>query len=616
MEEKQPGFIRRNYRRLMRFVSGLRLLTANLLFLVVIALLVMVLSSGEIPTVPKKGALLLNISGTLVDQKAYLDPVASILGQTNPEQQETLVQDVIDAVNYASNDPRINTLVLSLDQLMYGGISKMQEIAPALQAFRSSGKKIIAIGDNYTQDQYWLAAQADEVYIHPMGGVLLQGYGLYRSYFKAALDKLHIDFHIFRVGEFKSAMEPFMRNDMSAEAKRSNLGWLNTLWGEYTHTVTQRRGLPAEALDQYANTIDQLLEQHQGDSAAVAVATGLVDGIKTPDQVNDYLLQQVGAADREGYFQAIGYERYLWLKALERTKPVASDRVGIIVAAGNIMDGDQPAGTIGGDTLASLIREARRDSQIKSVVLRVDSGGGSAFASEIIRRELELLQKTGKPLVISMGSMAASGGYWISAQADEIWAMPTTLTGSIGIFGAFPTIDKTLAEVGINTDGVGTTTLAGATRIDRPLQPIAARSIQSLINHGYEQFLAIVASGRNMPVAQVADIAGGRVWSGVDARELGLVDQLGTLQQAVESAAALAKLSDYDTKLIEIPLSPQEQLLKELSGKVAASWLPVNSGWLAQLQGWLSPLQARLGLLDSMNDPRGIYLQCAVCVAP
>jgi protease-4 len=621
MEEKKPGIIRRSYNRIMRLVSGLRLFTANLLFLVLLGLLFVVLSSGSLPSVPAKGALLLNIKGTLVDQQAYLDPVASLLGQTDPEQRQTLVQDVVDAINYASKDKRINTLVLSLDSMLHGGISKMQEIAPALQAFRNSGKKIIAFGNSYSQDQYWLAAQADEVYMHPMGGVMLEGYGLYRTYFKQALDKLHINFHVFRVGEFKSAMEPFMRNDMSAEAKQSSLVWLNVLWDEYTRTVTERRGLAAEAIDDYANSIDQLLEQQQGDSAAVAVTAGLIDGLKSRDELNNYLLQQVGAADEEGYFQQIGFEQYLWLKGLELAQTKSANKVGIIVASGDIVDGAQPAGTIGGDSLAALVRGARLDSRVQALVLRVDSGGGSAFASEIIRNELTLLQRAGKPLVVSMGSMAASGGYWISAQADEIWATPTTLTGSIGIFGAFPTVDQSLAKIGVTADGVGTTKMAGAIRIDRPLQPIAARSIQSMINHGYEQFLAIVASGRDMSVQEVGKIAEGRVWSGLDAKELGLVDQLGGLQQAVASAAALAKLTDYDTQLIEIPLSPQEQLLKELSGKLGIngsvfSLLAGEGKVISQLQRWLAPFQNSLSFLTSMNDPQGIYLRCAPCVAP
>ncbi|MGK0501011.1 MAG: protease-4 [Oceanicoccus sp.] len=618
MEEKPVGFIRCNYRRLMKLLSALRLLLTNLVFLLLVIMVVIFFSATNLPAIPEKSALVLNISGSLVDQKAYADPISQLMGQDNPEQQETLLQDVIDAIRYATTDDRINILVLSLDNMLYGGVSKMQEIVPVLDAFRASGKKIIAVGDYFSQDQYWLAAQADEIYIDPMGGVVIDGYGLYRNYFKQALDKLHINFHVFRVGEFKSAMEPFMRDDMSAQAKRASQQWLDKLWYEYTHTVAQRRNLDIDDISSYANGIDKLLEKYQGNTASVAIASGLVDGVKTRDEINSYLLELVGAADEDGYFQGIGFKQYLWLQQANDSEPKAEQKVGILVAAGNIVDGDQPAGMIGGDSLAALIRQARLDAEVRAVVLRIDSGGGSAFASEIIRRELQLLKQEGKPLVVSMGAVAASGGYWIAADADEIWATPATLTGSIGIFAAFPTLEGSLDKLGIHTDGIGTTIAAGSARIDRPLQPIAARSIQSVIEYGYNQFLDVVASGRGLSKDAVAELAEGRVWSAADAHRLGLVDQLGSLDQAVAAAAKLAELDDYSRQLIEIPLSQQEQLLQQLLGQAQLngwSLLPVSSSF-AQVQRWLRPLQDSLQFVSSMNDPQGVYLHCTVCVAP
>ncbi|MFA7552702.1 MAG: signal peptide peptidase SppA [Spongiibacteraceae bacterium] len=640
MDEKKPGFIRRSYRWLMRFITALRLLTVNLFFLVMLGFLIFVFSSSELPSVPKKGALLLDIKGSLVDQKTYTDPLTVLLGDSSTLQREVLVEDVIDAINYAREDQRITSLVLSLDNMVYGGLSKMLEIKPALDAFRNSGKKIIAIGNTYNQDQYWLASQADEVYVDPMGEVALEGYGLYRSYFKQALDKLKINFHVFRVGEFKSAMEPYMRDDMSAEAKKASRVWLGSLWDEYTAHVAERRNLSPQAINEYINTSDQVLARFHGDGAAAAVANGLVDGIKTRDEANSYLLTVAGAVTAEGDYQSIGFEKYLWRQRLELSSVANPDKVGLIVAAGTIVDGEQLPGAIGGDTLAALIREARRDENIKALVLRIDSGGGSAFASEIIKRELDLLQHAGKPLVISMGSMAASGGYWISANADEIWALPTTLTGSIGIFGAFPTVDKSLAALGVNTDGVGTTDLAGAWRIDRPLQAITANSIQSKINHGYAQFLELVATGRGMSTQEVEVIAEGRVWSGADAQRLGLVDHLGTLQQAVDAAATLAGLDEYQRELIEIPLSPQEQFLKEFAAEVNAGQTPAKR-WLKQIfngfgaaidasigtsligrsqmagLGYLiAPLKEGFAFVAGMNDPAHVYLHCTPCIAP
>jgi protease-4 len=335
--------------------------------------------------------------------------------------------------------------------------------------------------------------------------------------------------------------------------------------------------------------------------------------------MNRYLIDLVGVEDEDGDYQAIGYQRYLWLRNIELPDDEADAAVGLIVASGNIMDGAQPPGTIGGDSLAELIREARRDDMVESVVLRVDSGGGSAFASEVIRQELKLLQQEGKPLVISMGSMAASGGYWIAAPADEIWATPTTLTGSIGIFGVFPTIDKTLAKLGINSDGVGTTDLAGAVQIDRPLSPVAERAIQSTLEHGYSSFLDVVAEGREMSKDQVEEIAQGRVWSGRDAQRLGLVDKLGGLEQAIAAAAALADLQDYEVRLIEQPMSPQEQLLKELMGGEVVAMLLGNDRQrqvISRLQNWMAPFSSSLKFLQSMNDPQGLYVHCTACVAP
>lgn len=611
-QEKKPGIIRRLFTGLGKLLNGLRLLIINLVFLLAIVFIISVTSS-EIPQIPEKGALILNLHGTLVDQLSYIDPLVQLLGETSTEEQETLLQDVIDAIDLAATDDRITSIVMHLDGLAHGGISKMQEVAVALQGFRESGKKIYAVGDNYSQDQYWLAAQADEVYLHPMGGVSMQGYGLYRSYYKEALDKLEVNFHVFRVGAFKSGPEHLIRNDMSDYAKQSNQSWLDQLWGQYVATVAVRRNLKPLEIDQYINEMDVLLEQYHGNTATAAMAAGLIDGVKTRDQANEYLVEEVGAVDEDGYYQGVGFDAYVWLRRSEREPPESEAVVGIIVAKGVILDGHQAAGGIGGDSLSELIRQARTDDEIDAVVLRVDSGGGSAFASEIIRQQLLSLKKSGKPLVISMGSMAASGGYWVSALADEIWATPTTLTGSIGIYGAFPTLDKSFAKLGIHNDGVGTTALSGAMRVDRPLNPIAERVIQSSVEHGYEQFLEVVAQGRGMDKDSVEKIAGGRVWSGADAYRNGLVDKLGGLEQAVAAAAELAELDDYRRQLIELPLSPQEQFFRELGGVLSPAR---DNAMISQWQRLAAPFRESLELLSQMNDPRGVYVQCAACVAP
>ncbi len=613
-QTKKAGIIRRSFTGLIRLIGWLRVLTLNLVFLLLVAF-VFSLTRSEIPRIPEQGALILNLQGSLVDQRSYIDPIVELMGEASAQEQETLLADVISAIAMAKEDPRISSIVLELDGLAYGGISKMQEIASALDDFRESGKKIYAVGDNYSQDQYWLAAQADEVYLNPMGGVGIQGYGLYRNYFKEALDKLEVNFHVFRVGAFKSGPEHLIRNNMSEQARQANQAWLDQLWDQYIVTVAARRKLKPFEINQYVNEMDVLLDQYHGNSATAAMAAGLIDGVKTRDEANEYLIEAVGAVDDDGFYQGVAFDSYVWLMQVEDEQPETESLVGIIVASGMILDGQQAAGDIGGDSLSELIRQVRMDDEVDALVLRVDSGGGSAFASEIIRRELELLKASGKPLVISMGSMAASGGYWISALADQIWATPTTLTGSIGIYGAFPTLEKSFARLGIHNDGVGTTEQAGSMRLDRALSPVSSRVIQSSIEHGYEQFLELVADGRGMRKEDVEKVAGGRVWTGMDGYNNGLVDKLGGMEDAVAAAAELAGLEDYRRELIELPLSPQEEFLRQLGSVLSPLGGNANTA-LSQWHKVLAPFRQSIELLSKMNDPRGVYLQCPACIAP
>lgn len=613
--QKKPGRVRRFFGGLMRFLTVLRVTLMNLLFVVMIVLLIKLFSGTELPDIPDRGALILNPNGYFVEQHSLVDPLAHFWGTDDTQEHEIVVHDVIRAIDHAIADERITSLVMELDGLSGASLSQLQEVAMAVARFRASGKPVIAVGDNYSQNQYWLATQADEIYIHPMGAVLLQGYSVYRNYFHQALDKLAVDFHVFRVGEFKSAVEPYIRDDMSEAAKISNLAWLSDLWSDYIVSVTSRRKLPGDAVTTYINTMDTQLQGVQGSTAKAAVAAGLVDAMKSRDEANDYLAERVGGKNEDGLYYGVGFETYLWMADKAHPLSTGDAVVGIIVAEGNIVDGYQPPGTIGGDSLAELIRDARNDDRVKSVLLRINSGGGSAFASEIIRRELELLRAAGKPLVVSMSSVAASGGYWIAAQADEIWAMPTTLTGSIGIFGALPTLDRALGKLGVNTDGVGTTELAGSLRIDRPLNPTVAAVLQSSIEYGYQQFLALVADGRDMSVDDVDKIASGRVWSGKQAMSLGLVDHLGGLQPALAAAAQLAGLSADDYEYLELPLSPREQILQTL-GLVIQPLTAQFSTQISELGSWLNPLASVLKQWQWMNDPKGMYAYCSFCLAP
>jgi protease-4 len=513
--------------------------------------------------------------------------------------EEILLQDIIDVIDYAKDDQRIKALVLDLRDMGGAGPSKLQDIGAVLNRFKDSGKIIIACGDYFNQRQYYLAAHADNIYISPMGGVALNGYGLYRAYYKSALEKLKVQFHVFKVGTYKSALEPFLRDDMSKEAKESNLAWLNELWGAYKADVATLRGLDPNS---------------QGDTAKLALDHGLVDGLKTRDEVRDEMIGVVGKDEDTGTFQQIDFYDYLdinrpFLKRIRPNRP----KVGVIVAKGLILDGNQPSGTIGGDSLADLIRQARENDKIRSVVLRIDSGGGSAFASEIIRREVELTSRAGKPLIVSMGSIAASGGYWIATAADEIWASPTTITGSIGIFGAFATFEKSLASLGIYSDGVGTTKLADALDPSRPINPLVKDTMQQIIEQGYRRFIQLVAQGRNMAPEEVEKIAQGRVWSGQTAVKLGLVDKLGSLQDAVREAANKAGLRDYEATYIEKPLTARELFIQQLNRFLFSL---IDDSALDDLHlpsRLLSYFGSELEQMMRLNDPRGMYAYCLTC---
>jgi protease-4 len=604
-ENKKRGF----FSKLGGAIDATRRWTLNIIFLVIVGGIAMaIFSSVQDVSVPDRAVLVLAPEGVVVDQLSAVDAFSQLSAQGLP--QETLLADLIETVNLASEDPRIEVLLLKLDELDHIGMSKTLELSEAIQSFRENGKTIVATANHYNQDQYLLASFADQIFVHNMGGVGIEGFAVIRNYFREAIDKLNIRFHVFKVGNFKSAVEPLLRNDMSSAAKEANRAWLDQLWNLYRDTVVERRGISVSKFDEYVNHIDRVMAEVGGDAAQAALDFGLVDGIISRPMLRDMLIERVGEND-EGSFQQSYFRDYL---ALNRSLLIeVKDSVGIIVASGNIVDGERPEGSIGGDSLARLIRKARLDKNIKALVLRIDSGGGSAFASEVIRAELQKLQEAGKPLVVSMGSMAASGGYWIAAGADEVWATPATLTGSIGIFGAFPTVDNMLQDLGVSTDGVGTTAVAGKLRPDLPLDPILASAIQSGVEYGYRRFINIVADGRNKLVEQVEPIAEGRVWSGIDAQQLGLVDKLGGLQQAINSAASLAGLDPADTRLLSLPLSPEEELMRMILGSgLVKSALNASSPLVSVLNSVLPAWRDVLALKDS----RGVYAYCLMCVAP
>jgi protease-4 len=592
-------------------LSFARRLAGNLLFLAILLVVVVAWLGGRGPRIPERAVLVVDPTGNIVEESSealLADPLLrdSVLS-------ETLLRDVVEAIDQAAGDRRIQGVLLDLGRLEGAGLSKLQEIGAALARFRASGKFVVSRSDFYSQRGYYLAAQADRVYLHPMGLVMLTGFGVFNNYYKTALDRLLLRFHVFKVGTYKSALEPFTRSDMSEADRQANAALLTTLWERYKSDVSARRGLNAGAVDDYISGLPRLLEETGGDPAQLALKLGLVDALKTRDQVDEELIGRVGKDPKTHSFNRIGYADYA--AALRGKKPKKELRVAVIVARGVIRDGEQPAGAIGGVSLAARIRAAREEESVKALVVRIDSPGGSAFASELIRREIELTRRAGKPVVVSMSSTAASGGYWIASAADEIWAYPTTVTGSIGIFGAFPTFEESLKALGINNDGIGTTPLADAFNPSRPMNPLAAASLQQIVEHGYRTFLRTVSEGRKMAIEDVERLAQGRIWSGEAAQGQGLVDRIGGFREALQSAAEKAGLSDYEVDYFEPEPTVRGRLLKHLTG-LLAGLRPAAAGdaALARITRAIAGQEWRD--LIELNDPRGIYAYCPDCFQP
>lgn len=610
---KPPGKVRRFLSLFWNGVSVVRRFIGNLLFLTLVIFLIFIIFFESEEDVPDGAALILTPEGNIVEQRTETIRSSVLFG--NAAQKETLLKDIIDVIDYAKDDDRIQLMVLDLREMAGSGISKLQDIGAALERFKSGGKQIFAFGDSFNQQQYLLAVHADRLYLSPMGTVMLQGFGLYRKYFKTALEKLKIQFHAFRVGTYKTALEPFLRDSMSDYAKEANLAWLDILWEEYKRVVSQQRDLEPHRLDEYINHFPAYLAEADGDAAVAALNFGVVDELITRDQIRQELIEIVGR-DQDGLtFKQIDFYAYLnQIQPALMQNHFAKDKVGIIVASGIILDGEQPTGRIGGDTIADLIIRAREDEQVKAVVVRIDSGGGSATASEVISREIELTRESGKPVLVSMGSVAASGGYWIAAQADQIWAAPTTITGSIGIFGAFPTFEKSLKSLGITSDGVGTTKLSDAFDPSRPLNDLIAQSMNQMIERGYQRFIHRVAEGRNMEPEAVEKIAQGRVWAGTTAKELGLVDRLGNLQDTIRAAAERADLKDYEITYITQPLTTREQLIKRLNRLIKVMFsFPQTTGHPVQ-KLYDTVAGNPIGHILLADDPAGLYAFCLNCI--
>jgi protease-4 len=597
-----------------RGLDGLRRVLHLILLLVIFGFIVGALRS-TIPRLPAEAALVIAPTGEIVEQLSG-DPFERALAEAQGAgTSETLLRDLTEAIRAAAGDKRIRALVLDLNSMTGGGQPTLEEFARAVADFRKSGKPVIAHSVTFLQDQYLVAAQADEIYVDPLGLVILEGYERYRNYYKAALDKLGVDVHVYRVGSFKSAVEPFLRQDMSPEDREASLAYLGALWDNYRTVVAQARGLEPDAITRYANDIGATAVAARGDLPAAALAAKLVTGVKSALEVEARIAEIVGRDEQGDSYNSVSMDDYLRvLRAEEKLKGDGKPRIGVIVASGEILDGDQPPGIIGGETVASLVRDARLNDDIRALVLRIDSPGGSVFASEQIYREIKAFKATGRPVIVSMGDLAASGGYYIAAPADEIWASPGTITGSIGIFALFPTLNRTLDKIGVSVDGVGTTPLSGELRLDRPVGPVAAQLLQSLIERGYADFLARVAEGRNIKVEAVEPLAQGRVWSGRDAKANGLVDQLGGFDDAVAAAAARAELAEgsYHLDYLEKDLSWAEQLAMSFKVRVFQSLVEGSPSMQRALRVLrvTDPLQREIARWERMQTPNHLYAYC------
>jgi protease-4 len=609
------NIIFRFFGAIWRGLDGFRKILHLLLLLFIFLVFFGALSGGPPQLMPQSAALVVQPVGQLVEQIAgdpYDRAVAELFDDPPPQ---TLVSDVVEALRHASTDDRIEAVHLELSALGGSGLSKLQRIAAAMESFRESGKRIIASADYFSQQGYYLAAHADELYMHPEGIVYLQGYSSYRNYFKEAIDLLRIDWNVFRVGTHKAFVEPYTRMDMSPEDRESRRRLVEQFWTMYESDVVAARGLPQGAIDDYSQNLVEYVRSANGDISQAALDRGLVDELLGRAELRELLQGYVGVdSDDDSMYSAVYMYDYLNQMNLLHGPRLQAENVAVVVAAGDILDGSHPPGTIGGDSTAVLLRRALADESVKAVVLRVDSGGGSVFASEVIAQEIVALQAAGKPVIASMSSIAASGGYWISVVADRVIASPATVTGSIGIFGMVPTFQRTLRMAGIATDGVGTTPWSGELRPDREMSEHTRQLFQLVIEDGYDDFISGVATHRELDKDYVDSIAQGQVWTGDDAFENGLVDQLGDFDDAILAAAELAGLSEgeYGQKLIERQLTPTEQMILDLLSifRVTGMDPTVFVDTPTPVEVFANQLQELVAHVGRFNDPKSIYAHC------
>ena len=609
MSQSPFSYVRNGFAFFWRALDASRRTVLNLIFLAIVLVLLYAIFGGGAKPLQPKTTLVLELKGQLVEQSSVNARDALVTNLRGGDLHKMVqLRDVLAVLDQAAKDPDIGAAVLLTDDLQGAGQASLREVASAIDRFKASGKQVVAWGSSYDQRQYLLAAHANEVYLHPMGMVLIEGFGRYRNYYRDALDKLGVTVNLLRVGTYKSFAEPFIANGPSQAASEAESYLNNALWASYTDNVEKARKLPQGQIMKTINDLPAQVAAVNGDLAKLSLSAKFVDGLKTKDELRQMMIKR-GAADADNKsFRQVSFEDYL----NRVPRKLTGDAVGVIVAQGEISDGSAGPGAIGGDSTSKLIRMAREDDSIKAVVLRIDSPGGSAFASELIRRELELTRAAGKPVVVSMGNVAASGGYWISMSSDEVIAEPTTITGSIGVFAILPTADKVIDKLGIHTAGQPTTWLGDAGNPLRPLDPRFGQVIQGSINHIYAEFTTKAAAARKTTPEKIDEVAQGRVWTGAQAKDRGLVDRLGSYGDALKSAAARAKLpADYRVVYVEREISKFDRIIEMVGGGTAqavaqavAAQLklgatattglpPTAAAGIANDFGWLSDITAQ-----------------------
>lgn len=610
MPADRPGI----FTRLWRLVDGTRRLLLNLLFLGLLAALAWAWWAQRPAPLQDKTVLVLNLRGPLVEQfrGSWSDSALGRVRGQAPRQVQ--LRDVLAVLDAAAQDPQIGQLLLLLDDFEGAGLASLREVSVAVQRFKASGKPVLAWGSRFDQRQYHVAAAANEVWMHPMGRVQIEGIGRLRSYYRDALDKLGIEVYLVRAGRYKSFGEPFTQNAPSPEAVEAESALNQGLWRDYTDAVERSRRLPAGSIARVIDALPERLSAVRGDLAQLALQEKWVDALKTRDQMRQALIERGVADPQTKSFRQVSFEEYL-----SRLRPhEEGDAVAVVVAEGEIGDGEAPPGRIGGLSTAALIRQARDDDSVKALVLRVDSPGGSAFGAELIRRELELTRAAGKPVVVSMGDLAASGGYWVATAADEVIADAATITGSIGVFTLLPNAAQALDRLGVHTEGVTTTWLGAAYDPRKGMDPRFAAVLQANVDHLYAQFLAKVASARKRTPEQVDAVAQGRVWTGAQALQHGLVDRLGSYRDALESAARRGRLAEADSGQFRVTYldrrperlqqvldllggSVRQQLQQALTGGTLAAAPPTELLWAADLLRQRQPFALTLHCL--CTDP-------------